>query len=357
MKKIPLLFILIFAGLTVGQAQNKYLQLNPTASTGRLVIPDNDIYDVGNATVGVNKTITFKLMIPTAGDAIASGRIMIKNSSTTTANNGSYGISYGTVANTARIVEYSNDATPVYYGNFNNTPSTFTDGNWHHIALVLNDDADANKKSKLYVDGVLFVTASNSTNAKTGNTDMSNASDLIFGAGSTGGNVVKMNIDDIRIWDHTLTNAEITTDRTAVINDATTANATSGLLAAYSFETGSVGSAKIIDLKGGDNATVLVSTSGSNIATGPSLATKSLTANTLTVIIEPNPTTDILNINAPEATEGIAVQVIDLSGKTVAATKSQGTSATVSLSNKPAGIYLVKVTDGTSSYTQKIIKN
>lgn len=70
----------------------------------------------------------------------------------------------------------------------------------------------------------------------------------------------------------------------------------------------------------------------------------------------PNPIVDVLNISAPGATAAIAVQVLDLSGKTVARAKSKSTSATVSLSNAAPGIYLVKVTDGTSTYTQKVIK-
>jgi hypothetical protein len=253
---------------------------------------------------------------------------------------------------------------PLAYGNNNNTTlaTTLNDGNWHHFALVLNDNTDPvgnpTSKSKLYYDGALLITATNSTNTQTGPVDMSSVANLIFGASSTGGSAISgMAIDDIRVWDSALTPVQIVVDKTSIIN-AATAPTTNGLLAAYDFQSPAT-IAVVPDITGKTiNANAIVGSSATAFVSGSSnLANKEFAKNSMNVSIATNTNTNILTISAPQATKGISVAIFDLSGRIVETFKSNDTTANVSLSNVSFGVYLVKVTDGVSSYTQKIINN
>jgi hypothetical protein len=366
MKK-NLLLVLMLAGLAVPtQAQNTYLNISNSPTVGgRFVIPNNAAI---NVTAAQSKTITFRMMVPSGvSNVLNFAKIMLKND-TAAAGAGSYGLTFGSASTTSaphtdmRLVETS--TTPLTYGNNNNTSlaTTLNDGNWHHFALVLNDNTDPvgnpTSKSKLYFDGNLLITATNSTNTQTGPVDMTSLANLIFGASSTGGTAVSgMAIDDIRIWDSAFTPAQVIADKTASIN-AATAPTTAGLLAAYDFQSPAT-IAAVPDITGKTlTANAVVGSSATAFVTGSSnLANKEFTKNLMNVSIATNPTTGIININAPQATAAIAVTIFDLSGKIVGTSKSNDTTANVSISNVSAGVYLVKVTDGVSSYTQKIIKN
>jgi hypothetical protein len=366
MKK-NLLLVLMLAGLAVPtQAQNTYLNISNSPTVGgRFVIPNNAAI---NVTAAQSKTITFRMMVPSGvSNVLNFAKIMLKND-TAAASAGSYGITFGSASTTSaphtdmRLVETS--TAPLTYGNSNNTSlaTGLNDGNWHHFALVLNDNTDPvgnpTSKSKLYFDGNLLITATNSTNTQTGPVDMTSLANLIFGASSTGGTAVSgMAIDDIRIWDSAFTPAQVIADKTASIN-AATAPTTAGLLAAYDFQSPAT-IAAVPDITGKTlTANAVVGSSATAFVTGSSnLANKEFTKNLMNVSIATNPSTGIININAPQATAAIAVTIFDLSGKIVGTSKSNDTTANVSISNVRAGVYLVKVTDGVSSYTQKIIKN
>jgi hypothetical protein len=364
MKK-NLLLILIFAGLAITtQAQNTYLNISNTPTIGgRFVIPNNAAI---NVTAAQSKTITFRIMVPSGVSNILNfAKIMLKND-TASAGAGAYGITFGSATTPTphsdiRLVETS--TAPLTYGNNNNTSlaTTLNDGNWHHFALVLNDNTDPvgnpTSKSKLYYDGSLLITATNSTNIQIGPVDMTSLANLIFGASATGGSAINgMAIDDIRVWDSALTPVQINADKTTIIN-AATAPTTSGLLAAYDFQSPAT-IAIVPDITGKTlNANAIVGSSATALVSGSSnLANKEFNKTLLNVIIAINPTTDILNISAPQTTSAISVAVYDLSGKMVAASKSNDNTETISLSSMTSGVYLVKVTDGVSSYTQKIIK-
>ena len=369
MKK-NLLLILMIAGLTLStQAQNTYLSISnaPTVG-GRFVIPNNDAI---NVTAAQSKTITFRIMIPSGvSNVLNFAKIMLKND-LESAGNGQYGITFGSASTTSaphtdiRVVATS--TVPTKYGNANNNSlaTTLNDGNWHHFALVLNDNTDPTgnpaSKSRLYYDGSLLATAtpaSTSGITQTGPIDMTSVANLVFGAAASGGTAVSgMAIDDIRVWDSAFTPAQIVADKTAAI-DATTAPTTAGLLAAYDFQSPAT-PAIVPDITGKTvSANAVVGSSATAFVTGSSnLANKEFAKNAMNVSIATNRTTGIVNISAPQAIAAISVSVFDLSGRIVGTSKSNDTTANVSLSNVSSGVYLVKVTDGVSSYTQKIIKN
>ncbi len=364
MKK-NLLLILMFAGLTLStQAQNTYLSISNAPSIGgRFVIPDNPAI---NVTASQSKTITFRIMIPAGvSNNLNFAKVMLKNDAPA-AGAGAYGITFGSSTtlphNDMRLVETSTQ--PLAYGNNNNNnlATNLNDGNWHHFALVLNDNTDPvgnpTSKSKLYFDGVQIAIATQTANVQTGPVDMTNVANLVFGAAASGGTAVSgMAIDDIRVWDSAFTPAQIAADKSAAIN-ASTAPTTAGLLAAYDFQSPAT-LAVVPDITGKTvSANAIVGSSATAFVSGSSnLANQEFAINAMNVSIATNRTTGIININAPQAIKGISVSVFDLTGKVIATSKSNDTMANVSLSNVSAGVYLVKVTDGVSSYTQKIIKN
>ena len=368
MKK-NLLVILMVAGLAIPtQAQNTYLSISnaPTAG-GRFIIPDNAAI---NVTETQSKTITFRIMIPAGVNNNTNfSKIMVKND-TESAGNGQYGITFGSSATLPHtdIRVLATSTVPTKYGNANNNSlaTTLNDGNWHHFALVLNDNTDPTgnpvNKTRLYYDGALLVTATPASTSgiiQTGSINMTSVANLVFGSSASGGTAVSgMAIDDIRVWDTAFTPTQIATDKTAAI-DATTAPTTPGLLAAYDFQSPATLTV-VPDITGKTvNANVAVNSSATAFATGSSvtLANKEFTKNAMNVSIATNSSIGIIKISAPQATAAISVTLFDLSGKVIESSKSNDTNANVSISNVSAGVYLVKVTDGVSSYTQKIIKN
>jgi hypothetical protein len=367
MKKITLFLTLLIAGLLMpSQAQNTYLNIsNSGSNVGRLVIPNSA---TTNVTAAQSKTITFRVMIPSGSNNTTNfGKLMLKGDVNNVAGNGQYGITFGSATTPTPHQDMrllSTSTVPVAYGNNNNTSlaTTLNDGNWHHFALVLNDNTDPTgnptSKSKLYYDGTFLVWASQSSVNQTGPIDMTSTYNLIFGATSTGGTPVKMAVDDIRIWDSAFTPAQVLADVSATI-DAAVAPTTVGLLAAYDFQFPAT-LAVVTDITGKTTAAnVGVNSSTTAFVTGPStvLANKKFESKLSGVIMSLNATNAVLNISAPEATAAISVFVYDLSGKLINSTKSNDTNANVSLSNLSSGVYIASVTDGASSYTQKIIKN
>jgi len=254
MKKIILLILMLTGFIT--QAQNTYFTIFNTPTTGgRFVIPTNTAFDMTAAGPNYSRTITFRIKGNTTNPN-NFGRIFQKGDSPGSGTStGGYGLTFGTLTSTAhtdiRTTEYSSDSPYANYGNTSNSAIVFTalhDGNWHHVTVVYNDMSDAVnnsiRRAKVYFDGVFLSYASNSGSPKTGPINNISIADIIFGSTSSGGSIVNESIDDIRIWDHSFTPAEVITDLTAVI-DATNAPTYPGLLAAYDFE------ASTIDIAGG----------------------------------------------------------------------------------------------------------
>ena len=359
----------MFAGLAAStQAQNTYLNIiNAPTSGGRFIIPHNATFDLLTTN---SRTFTFRMMVPLGTANNTNFSRIFANADDPNATGG-YGLTFGTSTTLPhkdiRVVDQSSQ-DGLNYGNFSNTQvvfGTLNDGNWHHVAVVYNDNSDivANptRRAKVFFDGVFVAYTSNGTNVKTGPIEVAIFGNIIFGSTSTGGSAISAAFDDIRIWDHSLTPAEVTTDVTASIN-ATNAPTTSGLLAAYDFESSTIAVVGgVPDITGKtDNGQALKNSSATVFATGSStptvaLANKQFDKNSINVYLDTY--TSILAISAPEANVSISVVVYDLMGKMVASSKSNDTTAKISMSNVSSGVYLVNVTDGITSYTQKIVKN
>jgi len=365
MKKNLLLLLLFSASII--QAQNHFFNIsNAPTSGGRFVIPNHTSFDV---TTTNSRSFTFRIKVPigTANNSNFS-KIFTKGDSPSTT--GGLGLTFGSSATVPhtdiRLLDYTSNSPFTNYGNTSNNQvvfGTLNDGNWHHVAVIYNDNSDnvANplSKGKVYFDGIFINYTSNTGNPKPGPINIINTFDIVFGATSTGGSTISASFDDIRIWDHSLTTAEVITDLSATI-DATNAPTTPGLIAAYDFESSAVGVVGgVPDITAKTNAgQAIVTLSASSILAGPATPTllnKKFEKSSMNVYLDA--TTNILNINAPEANAGISVSVYDILGKMVANSKSNTTSAKISLSNVSSGVYLVNITDGNTSYTNKIIKN
>jgi hypothetical protein len=168
--------------------------------------------------------------------------------------------------------------------------STQTGDMWKHLVLMLSNTID------LYIDGVLeqsiaksFTTTYTADSVYIGKTGNSSAFALPF-IGS---------IDDIRIYNRTLTNSEIT----QLFNEANP-----------------------------------ITTSVNETQMENKL-----------ISIYPNPTSSILNIEVKEQTQ---IYIINLLGEVVKTEIVNGTSK-LNISNLNAGIYYIKTADGT---IKKIVK-
>jgi hypothetical protein len=74
------------------------------------------------------------------------------------------------------------------------------------------------------------------------------------------------------------------------------------------------------------------------------------------ISIYPTNVVDVVNIKLPEAIVG-DISVVDMVGNVVASQKIAGTTATVNLASAASGMYIIKISDGTSIVTKKVTKN
>jgi hypothetical protein len=106
--------------------------------------------------------------------------------------------------NTARLTAYTwNSDGFTRCGAWSGVTPTI--GTWHHIVGTFENITDTNFECKIYVDGVL-----KATNTETGAVTMSNtASPIIFGRRSDGSNVFAGQLDQVLIYNRTLSAEEI----------------------------------------------------------------------------------------------------------------------------------------------------
>lgn len=68
----------------------------------------------------------------------------------------------------------------------------------------------------------------------------------------------------------------------------------------------------------------------------------------------PNPATDVVNVNVGSAT-GASVQLVDVTGKVVAAATGVSGTVALSISDVPAGLYVVNVASAAGNSTSKVL--
>ena len=188
-------------------------------------------------------------------------------------------------AGTTYNSSWLNNADVTAIGNFNSN-------NWYHIVAVFNP---ANSTASLYINGVLNISISATSNVNPNNSDP-----LYFGASSSGENL-SGNLDDIGIWNRVLTQQEITslyTSSTVGVNEVSQSN----LFSVY-----------------------------------------------------PNPANSQINVKADAKLLGSIYTVYDNTGKLVLTGKIISENTTIELGNLSGGIYLFSVGENLKQ-TFKVIK-
>ena len=77
---------------------------------------------------------------------------------------------------------------------------------------------------------------------------------------------------------------------------------------------------------------------------------------TSSFVVYPNPTNGIINVKTSEYKNVTNVQIFNLVGAVVKTTKLQHETSLINLSDLANGLYIVKITSGNNSITQKITK-
>lgn len=256
-------------------------------------------------------------------------------------------------------VSYGNRISAGHNGTWNavQDPTPIVANTWYHVALTY--DA-ATTTMKLYKNGVLVSTNTNVAPFIGGNA-------LRIGSFDNGQNLLGGKIDEVRIWDRVLPEAEIVNNMNCELGSGQT-----GLMAHYKFNQG-------VDT--GDNSAVTILTDSSGNTNTGTLNNFALTGATSNWVangavttgttcspflstnnfefsskfsVYPNPSSDVFSINSD--THGTIV-VYDLIGKIIKSETIDLGITKLDLSNYPSGIYLMKVTnDSNQIKTMKLIK-
>ena len=119
---------------------------------------------------------------------------------------------------------------------------------------------------------------------------------------------------------------------------------------------------KVTDLDLRDDNAVYASTYGRGVFSGlfssRTLANEDF-LNKKGVVISPNPSNGIYNININQYSGKVNIQVVDLSGREVYSAKNEffNSEKPIDLNAVESGIYVLRISGDNLNYSQKIIKN
>lgn len=85
------------------------------------------------------------------------------------------------------------------------------------------------------------------------------------------------------------------------------------------------------------------------------LAVSAIGSRKMELAVVPNPATDLINIKVPETS--VQLTIYDMMGRVVRHQVLQAGNNSLSISDMPAGLYLLRFSGGTINYTYKLIKN
>jgi hypothetical protein len=184
---------------------------------------------------GQTKTIT--CWIKTT--SVATSRLLAKRGNANTLdpsapglNGTGYEVFMGNGANAGKIggnaSAWDNTAaTSQPFSTTSYSSSSTNDGIWHHLAVVF-DNASANKTVTFYVDGANPVVRAGTFS---NDYDFSTAVSFVIGAAANATNFFGGQIDDVRVWNVAMSQAQVQAEMTTIVNGPAT-----NLLAAWDFE-------------------------------------------------------------------------------------------------------------------------
>ena len=233
MKPNILLFAFFFLSYFSIPAQiGQVLSLN--GSDGYMRVADHDKLDID---VGENYTITLWMRTPSNGDYYRMISKRTSEGGTTPGYEMITQLSGGAYGMNLRSTQGTNSGPP-----FGSTD--VTDGNWHHLAMVVNAN---NNTATIFVDGNQ---EQQSNIGAIGTHSFANSTDLLVGT-EVGENVFYSGLlDEIRIWSVPLTQSEIAVDAATVVDGSE-----DDLIAAWDFE--NVVGTNVPDLAGNCSGTLV----------------------------------------------------------------------------------------------------
>ena len=219
--------------------------------------------------------------------------------------------------------------------------TTLTSGVWNHVAVTYNT---ANGQLKVYLNGVLDGTSTPNIAIGTINSpvkigargDDSDVNNLVY-------------IDEVRLWNTTRTESELANN----MNNCLVGNE-SGLVLYYDFENES-GFTTATDKTANNNDGDIIANQdpfGSGVFACESdlLNIENNTAKMKTIILSPNPTTNLLNINTNQVV--VAAKIFDIRGRLM----QSETTTSFSVSSLPAGIYILTISTENGIQSERFIK-
>lgn len=245
------------------------------------------------------------------------------------------------------------------------SPDTFLTGTttllpntWYHATFVFEN----NNSLRLYLNGALEASVS------IGNRTLRNSDNkLRVGTGNIASEYFNGDIDEVRVWNMALSATDILNTYNCEL-----ANGETNLVLYYKLNQGYDGANNTSitaapDSSGNNNNGTLTNfaltgatsnwDAGSTVTTGNTCSTilNNNTFNSNSLVIYPNPTNGILNLNVNET---LNVEIFDLLGKSILTKKIENGLQSINISNYPSGIYILKTTNNSGlSNTFKIIKN
>lgn len=196
--------------------QGSYLLLD--GSTAYVQIPDHDDLDIHTAE---DITITMWLQ---SEDVSAYHRIIDKRDSDGLGYQLISEVETGAFASACNNTDGTGQGSPAF------SETVALDGEWHHVAMVVNSTEHTNK---IYIDGILQ-DACTKTHNGIGLTSLANTVDLYLGLSPLDGAYFPGNIDELRYWSVALTAEELLID----MNDTLDGDE-ENLIAAWDFENAS----------------------------------------------------------------------------------------------------------------------
>jgi hypothetical protein len=193
--------------------QGAYLLLD--GNNAFVQVSDHDDLDIDE-----NEDVTITLWIQ-SDDLSAYHRILDKR------NSNGLGYQFITESGTGSIASNAQNTNGLGLGSPSFSETVAIDGEWHHIAMVVNSAENTNK---IYIDGILQESCTK-THSEIGSTSLANAIDLHVGWSIQEGIGISGNIDELRYWSVAMAAEDIAIDMTDTITGDE-----EYLLAAWNFE-------------------------------------------------------------------------------------------------------------------------
>ena len=208
------------------------------------------------------------------------------------------------VGNYYQLVVYDNKLAAEIKGSGTNSLITGTtllnDGNWHHLAMVLDRSAT---NIKLFIDGNEEANANNVVYGR----DVDDTGSLLIGVDREKNRHLPASIDEVRIWNVARTQSEIQSN----MNNVGLSPSTSGLVAYYHFDQGTAN---------GDNTgiTTLIDATSNNL--NGTLNNFALTGTTSNFTLNDNP----LPVELTTFTTKVNIKNIELNWETATEVNNYG---------------------------------